>query len=428
MSSSAALSFLAVSVVSFGCLAAEPGPNSWPGWRGPVSAGSTASGSYASGWADGKNILWTAPLPGKGCSTPVVWGDRIFITVPIEGEDGIMAFDWKGKVRWQSRMGKTRGGKHRNGSGANPSPVTDGKYIFAYYRSGNFAGLDVTGKVLWKTNLQKRFGEDTLYWDIGTSPVVTARHAVIAVIQERGSFLAAFDKKSGELAWKVARNYECPTEGDHSYTTPIVVRHEGREAILVWGAERLTLHSAADGKIIWSCAGFNPEEKRNWVTVASPVISAGVVVVPYGRGERLAGVKLGGKGDVTATHRLWTVKGNGTFVPTPAVSGDEVYILRDKGQVVCLDSKTGKTKWSGRMPKHRAKYYSSPLVAGGNMYAAREDGVVVVARLGADFKVLSENDMGERMIASPVPVAGRLLLRGDKALYCIAKPGETASK
>ena len=428
MSRSAALSFLAVSVVSFGCLAAEPGPNSWPGWRGPVSAGSTASGSYASGWADGKNILWTAPLPGKGCSTPVVWGESIFITVPIEGEDGIMAFDWKGKVRWQSRMGKTRGGKHRNGSGANPSPVTDGQYIFAYYRSGNFAGLDINGKVLWKTNLQKRFGEDTLYWDIGTSPVVTERHAVIAVIQERGSFLAAFDKKSGELAWKVARNYECPTEGDHSYTTPIVVRHEGREAILVWGAERLTLHSAADGKIIWSCAGFNPEEKRNWVTVASPVISAGVVVVPYGRGERLAGVRLGGKGDVTETHRLWTVKGNGTFVPTPAVSGDEVYILRDKGQVVCLDSKTGKTKWSGRMPKHRAKYYSSPLVAGGNMYAAREDGVVVVARLGEDFKVLSENDMGERMIASPVPVAGRLLLRGDRALYCIAKPGETASK
>ena len=162
--------------------------------------------------------------------------------------------------------------------------------------------------------------------------------------------------------------------------------------------------------------------------MASPVISDGVVVVPYGRGERLAGVKLGGKGDVTGTHRLWTVKGNGTFVPTPAVSGAEVYILRDKGQVICLDSKTGKTKWSGRMPKHRAKYYSSPLVAGGNMYAAREDGVVVVARLGEDFKVLSENDMGERMIASPVPMAGRLLLRGDKALYCIARPGEAPSK
>ncbi|MEC7775180.1 MAG: PQQ-binding-like beta-propeller repeat protein [Planctomycetota bacterium] len=393
-----------------------------------MSSGSAVSGSYASGWSDGKNILWSAPLPGKGCSTPVVWGESIFVTVPIEGEDGLMAFDWKGKVRWQSRMGKARGGKHRNGSGANPSPVTDGKYIFAYYRSGNFAGLDIKGKVLWTTNLQERFGKDTLYWDIGTSPVVTESHAVIAVIQERGSFLAAFDKKSGEIAWKVARNYECPTEGDHSYTTPIVVRHEGKEAILVWGAERLTLHSAADGKVIWSCAGFNPEEKRFWVTVASPVISDGVVVVPYGRGERLAGVKLGGKGDVTGTHRLWTVKGNGTFVPTPAVSGAEVYILRDKGQVICLDSKTGKTKWSGRMPKHRAKYYSSPLVAGGNMYAAREDGVVVVARLGEDFKVLSENDMGERMIASPVPMAGRLLLRGDKALYCIARPGEAASK
>jgi outer membrane protein assembly factor BamB len=428
MSKLATLSFLAVLVFFSATFATEPGPNTWPGWRGPASAGSTPTGSYASGWADGKNILWTAPLPGKGCSTPVVWGESIFITVPIEGEDGIMAFDWKGKVQWQSRMGKARGGKHRNGSGANPSPVTDGKYIFAYYRSGNFAGLDIKGKVLWKTNLQKRFGADTLYWDIGTSPVVTEKHAVIAVIQERGSFLAAFDKKSGEISWKVARNYECPTEGDHSYTTPIVVRHEGKEAIVVWGAERLTLHSAADGKIIWSCAGFNPEKRRNWVTVASPVIASGVVVVPYGRGARLAGVKLGGKGDVTETHRLWTVKDNGTFVPTPAVSGDEVYILRDKGQVICLDSKSGKTKWSGRMPKHRAKYYSSPLVAGGNMYAAREDGVVVVARLGEDFKVLSENDMGERMIASPVPIAGRLLLRGDKALYCIARPGEAVSK
>ena len=426
MSRLTALSFFAAAIISSGCFAAEP--KTWPGWRGPVSSGSAVSGSYASGWADGKNILWSAPLPGKGCSTPVVWGESIFVTVPIEGEDGLMAFDWKGKVLWQSRMGKARGGKHRNGSGANSSPVTDGKYIFAYYRSGNFAGLDIKGKVLWTTNLQERFGKDTLYWDIGTSPVVTESHVVIAVIQERGSFLAAFDKKSGEISWKVARNYECPTEGDHSYTTPIVVSHEGKEAILVWGAERLTLHSAADGKIIWSCAGFNPEEKRFWVTVASPVIADGVVVVPYGRGERLAGVKLGGKGDVTETHRLWTVKGNGTFVPTPAVSGGEVYILRDKGQVICLDSKTGKTKWSGRMPKHRAKYYSSPLVAGGNMYAAREDGVVVVARLGEDFKVLSENDMGERMIASPVPIAGRLLLRGDRALYCIAKPGETASK
>ena len=420
--------FFAAVCFSGVCFSTEPASGSWPSWRGPGSAGSVTTGAYASGWGDGKNILWKTPLPGKGCSTPVVWGESIFITVPIEGEDGIMAFDWKGKVRWQSRMGKSRGGKHRNGSGANPSPITDGKYIFAYYRSGNFAGLDIGGKVLWKTNLQERFGADTLYWDIGTSPVVTESHAVIAVIQERGSFLAAFDKKSGEIAWKVARNYECPTEGDHSYTTPIVVRHEGKEAILVWGAERLTLHSAADGKIIWSCAGFNPEQRGNWVTVASPVISNGVVVVPYGRGERLTGVKLGGKGDVTGTHRLWTVKGNGTFVPTPAASGGEVYILRDKGQVICLDSKTGKTKWSGRMPKHRAKYYSSPLVAGGNMYAAREDGVVVVARLGEDFKVLSENDMGERMIASPVPMAGRLLLRGDRALYCIAKPGEAASK
>ena len=128
MSKVATLSFLAIFVFFSATFTAEPGPNTWPGWRGPLSAGSTPTGSYASGWADGKNILWTAPLPGKGCSTPVVWGESIFITVPIEGEDGIMAFDWKGKVQWQSRMGKGRGGKHRNGSGSNPSVVTDGKH------------------------------------------------------------------------------------------------------------------------------------------------------------------------------------------------------------------------------------------------------------------------------------------------------------
>ncbi len=395
---------------------------SWPLWRGADSSGSASTGAYAVEWSATDKLLWKAELPGIGCSTPIVWGEQIFITSPADGKDCVVEFDWSGNRGWQTAVGKDRGGKHRNGSGSNPSPVTDGALIFAYFRSGNVAGLELDGKLLWTTNLQDRFGEDTLYWDIGTSPVITARHVVVAVMHEGGSYLVAFEKRSGELAWKFDRNYECPVEGDHSYTTPIVLEQGGREAILVWGAERLTAHAADRGEILWSCGGFNPEAQRNWVAVASPVVVGDMAVVPYGRGARLAGIRLGGKGDVTATHRRWTAADSGSFVPTPAVYGGKVYLVRDRGEVVCVDPETGKTEWSGQLPKSSASYYASPVVADGKFYATREDGVISVAQVAGGFKVLAQNQMGERMIASPVPVAGRLLLRGENHLFCVAAP------
>ncbi len=404
-------------------LAAEQAPERvWPSWRGPKGTGSAVSGSYATTWSGSQNLAWKTELPGKGCSTPAVWGDRVLVTAPLEGRDALLAYDWKGRLQWSTSIGKTRKGKHRNGSSSNPSPVTDGKYVAAYFRSGNFAGLTTGGQLLWSTNLQERFGRDTLYWDIGTSPVFTSKHAVIAVMHEGESFVAAFDKKSGEIGWKVSRNYECPVEGDHSYATPTVVERDGKEVIVVWGAERLTGYAAENGKLLWSCAGFNPEEKRNWVAVASAVITSGMAVVPYGRGSRLAGIRLGGEGDVSDSHRVWTRQGTGSFVPTPAADGAKIYVLRDGGEVECIDARSGKTEWKSRLPKHRAKYYASPVVADGKLYATREDGVIIVAALSESLEVLSQNDMGERMIASPVPVDGRLLLRGERHLFCVNGP------
>ena len=405
------------------CPAKELPARYWPAWRGPQSAGSAASGSYAAEWNASENLLWKVELPGVGRSTPIVWGDHIILTCPDNGQDVILDYHWSGKLRWKTAAGKERRGRHQNGSGSNPSAVTDGTYVFAYFKSGNLAGLNLDGKLLWKTNLQERFARDTLYWDIGTSPVLTEKHVVMTAMHEGESYLAAFDKKSGDLAWKVSRNYKCPVEGDHSYTTPIVIEHRGSQAILVWGAERLTAHGAADGKILWSCRGFNPESKPNWVTVASPVIVDNTVVVPYGRGARLAGIKLGGSGDVTGTHRLWTHKDKGSFVPTPVALGGKVYVLRDKGEVLCIEAKSGETIWSQKLPRHRGKYYASPVLAGGKLYATLEGGTITVVKLKADgFDVLSENDMGERMIASPVPVDNRILLRGQRHLFCVAAP------
>ena len=397
------------------CLADSDGR--WPAWRGSDASGACWNGRFPVKLSDEKNLLWKVSLPGKGCSTPVVWDDHLLLTSPVEGKDSVLAFDWNGRKLWQKQVGDERKGKHRNGSGSNPSVVTDGKSIYALFKSGNFACLDFAGKIVWKNDLTSH-GKDTLYWDFGTSPILTSKHVIVALMRKNNSWLIAFDPKSGRVAWKVERNYETPPECDHSYATPTLIRHKGEEAILVWGAERLSAHSAKDGSILWVSKGFNPKQKKNWVVVGSQVVAGDVAVVPYGRGTHLAGIKLGGKGDVTDTHRMWTRTDSGSFVPTPAVANGKVYVLRDRGEVHCIDPKTGKSHWEDAFPRASSSYYGSPTIAGGKLYAPREDGVILVADVTDGFKFLAENDMGERVIASPVPIKGRILIRGERNLFC----------
>ncbi|HMP82342.1 MAG TPA: PQQ-binding-like beta-propeller repeat protein [Verrucomicrobiota bacterium] len=396
----------------------------WPHWRGPKDDGAALPGNYPVKWSDTENVLWKVALPGKGCSTPAVWKKQIIVTAPVDGEDAVLAFDWSGKLLWKTQVGVGKsGGKHRNSSGSNPSPVTDGDGIFVYYQSGNFAALNFDGKIRWQTNLVEAFGNSTLYFDQGTSPVLTEQNVVMARMHKGESWLAAFDKKTGAMNWKVARNYETPVENDHSYATPLVIKHQGKEALLVWGAQHVTAHDAADGRLIWSCGDVNPDSKRNWPAVATPVVAGDMAIVPFGRNDRnlplLFGIKLGGEGDVTATHTIWKRTDTGTFVPSPAESNGRVYLMRDRGEVECLDPATGKTIWTGAFPKTSANFYSSPVLAGGKLYAIREDGVAFVARADDAFEMISEIPMGERIIASPVLVDGRILIRGENNLYCI---------
>jgi outer membrane protein assembly factor BamB len=410
-------------IASVTSVAAEDQGN-WPRWRGPHDNGSAAQGAYPVKW-DSTNVLWKAPLPGKGCSTPIVWGDQIVLTAPINGMDAALAFNRAGKPLWQRTFGPEQAGKHKNGSGSNPSPVTDGQSIFVYFKSGTLAALDMNGQIRWQTNLVAAFGPVHLYWDQGTSPVLTDKAVVIARMHHGDSWLAAFDKATGKLCWKVPRNYETPLEGDESYASPLVIRHQGNEAVLVWGAEHITVHDAANGQVLWFCNDFNPRAMGNWPTVACPVRAGDIVVVAGGRNDRaqprLFGIRLGGKGDVTATNRLWKREDVGTFVPTPAEANGRIYLLRDQGELECLDPATGRTLWHGAFPKASARYYASPLVAGGKLYAPREDGVIFVAQVEGEFKVIAENRMEERLIASLVPLSNRLLIRGEKHLFCVGE-------
>jgi hypothetical protein len=196
----------------------------------------------------------------------------------------------------------------------------------------------------------------------------------------------------------------------------------------VWGAEHLTIHNAADGAVTWSCGNFNPDANKLWPAIATPVIVFDRAVIAYGRNDRgiprLHGIQLKGSGDMTEKAHVWKRDDVGTFVPSPVVYDHRVILVRDKGEVAAIDPITGKTIWEGAFPKHRTNYYASPLVAGGKLYAPREDGVVMVASVKDDkFELLSENNMGESVIGSPVPVPGtnRLLIRGEKHLFCLGE-------
>lgn len=215
--------------------AAADDPSDWPQWRGPQDNGSTDLGTYPVHFNE-STLQWKAGLPGKGCSTPIVLNRTVFVTAPVDGNDALLCFDWDGNQRWNVTFGPERAGKHRNGSGCNASPITDGSAVFVYFKSGTLAAVELDGTVRWQTDLVERFGEDERFWDHGTSPVVTDKHVVMARMHAGDSWLAAFDKISGNLAWKIARNYPTPLEGDQCYTTPLALEHGGKQALLVWGA------------------------------------------------------------------------------------------------------------------------------------------------------------------------------------------------
>jgi outer membrane protein assembly factor BamB len=399
--------------------------SNWPAWRGPHDNGNAEPGTYPVN-LEPSNAMWTTTLPGKGCSTPIVWDNRIFLSAPTNGLDAVLAFDWDGKPLWLTSFSQESPGAHRNGSGCNPSPATDGKTVFVRFKSGTVAALDLNGALQWQTNLTEAFGPENLYWDQGTSPVLTRSDVVIARMHGGESWIAAFEKASGRMRWKTQRTYETPSEDDHAYSTPLVLEQAGKQTIFVWGALHLTAYDAADGKLLWSCNDFNPQAVPNWPSVASPVVADNMAIVACGRADRgaprLYGIKLGGKGDVTATHHVWKREDSGTFVPTPAVVDGKIYLLRDRGELDCLDPATGKTLWHAAFPKGSANYYASPLVAGDLLYAAREDGVVFVARIRNKFDLVSQNHLDDHVIASPVAVASRLFIRGEHHLFCFGPP------
>jgi outer membrane protein assembly factor BamB len=305
----------------------------WPQWRGPLGTGVAADGDYPVKFSAEEGVAWKVELPGRGSSTPAVWGNQIFVTCGIDGQDGVVCYGMDSQEQWRKTFGKERPGKHGNGTGSNPSPTTDGEHVVAYYKSGTVACFRPNGRLLWETNIQKRYGEDTLWWDLGTSPVLAGDRVIIAVMHSGDSYLVALDLKNGKEIWKTDRTYKTAEESDHSYSTPQIVSLDGKDVVVTWGADRLTGHDVLNGELLWECAGFNPTNEQNWRVIASAAIGDDIAIVPYGRGTFLAGVRLGGKGDITKTNRIWEKAEPNSDVPTPVVKDGKAILLGDRGQI-----------------------------------------------------------------------------------------------
>ena len=401
----------------------------WPNWRGPTLNGVASGKGYAVSWSPDDNVRWRVPLPGLGASTPAVWGDRLVLTCDIEGHDGILCIDRAGKECWRQQLGDIRPGKHKKATGCNSSPVTDGDHVWVYFKSGELACLSLTdGAIVWKTNLQEQFGEDTLWWDLGTSPVLTKQAVVVAVMQTGPSYLVAFDRKTGAVLWKHDRMLDAPEEAAQSYSTPLVVAgnadwNEPTEMLVVLGADHVTAHDAADGREIWRVGGLNPEGDKFFRSIASPVVAGEFVIAPYARGKTVTAIRRGGSGDVTASHIAWKREPLGTDVPTPAIRDGRVMICGDKGMMSCLDLKTGQTLWEDSLPKNRNRYSSSPIIVDDHVLLTREDGhswsIAWPGAKGDSLTILGEGTVDEMTVATPVCLDGEIFLRTHDSLWCI---------
>jgi outer membrane protein assembly factor BamB len=411
----------------------------WPQWRGPLGTGVAPHAHPPVTWSDTKHIRWKTELPGKGHSTPIVWGDRLFLTTAIpygeavrprypprpgthdnlplthHHEFVVLAVNRRdGKILWRRTVhqGLPHEAGHVSASLASASPVTDGERVFASFGSYGLYSLDFDGKLLWKKHLGEMHSKHG--HGEGSSPALHGETLIVNWDHEEGSFLLALDKRTGNVRWKVAR------AEDTSWATPIVVEHAGKPQVIVPGTNRLRGYDLATGAVLWECGGLSSN------IVASPVAANGVVYAGSSYDTRaLLAVRLdGARGDVTGTDRvLWTRHRGTPYVPSPLLYGDSLYTLQHyQGLISRLDVKTGEDQGGPFRLGAIHNVYASPVGAAGRVYVTSRDGVTQVMTHGEPVpRMLAVNRLDDTFSASPALVGRELFLRGERYLYCIAE-------
>ncbi len=395
----------------------------WHQWRGPNNDGISSETDVPVQWTQTENVLWRLPLPGEAASTPVVWGEKIFLTSAEESSLVLMCISTKGETLWKRTM--AQGNRTSRGDEVNfaaPSPTTDGKHVWAFLGTGDLACYDIEGNPIWKTNLEERYGRFRLGFLMSMSPILYKDKLYLQLIHSNAWLVLALNKMTGEEVWKHDRKSDARRECEHAYTSPILYRDAEREFLVVHGADYVTAHHLKDGTEIWRCGGLNPQNNYNssFRLVATPVATAGLIVVPSAKNGPVLGLDPSGTGDITDTKwQIWKL-GRGTpDVPSPLIHDGLVYLCRENGDLICIDAKTGEELYRKRTHRHRHR--SSPVYADGYLYLTARDGVVTVVKAGRDFEIVATNSIGETVAASPVIADGTLYLRSYDALYAIGQ-------
>ena len=411
----------------------------WPAWRGPLATGAAPHADPPVEWSETKNVRWKVELPGLGHSTPVVWGNRVFVTTAVPfgdpldepifstapgTHDGlpvthrhkfvVLAIDRAdGNILWQKtvREALPHEGGHYTGSLASNSPVTDGEHVFAFFGSHGLYCLDLDGKVTWERDLgrmQSLHGHGE-----ASSPALYQDTLVVNWDHEGDSFVVALDKATGEEKWRAERDEVT------SWSTPIIVEHNGAPQVIVSGTQRVRGYDLATGEIIWQCGGLSAN------VVASPVAANGMVFVgsSYDRKAMLAIRVDGAKGDITGTnHVAWTRTRGTPYVPSPLLYGDSLYFLNHyQGILTRADLQTGKDQHGPFRLAGLRDIYASPVAAADRVYITGQTGITLVLSHDEAPRLLAANRLNDRFSASAAIVDKEIYLRGEQYLYCLAR-------
>ena len=404
----------------------------WPSWRGPDATGVAPKAKPPAEWSEEKNVRWKVEIPGRGSSSPVVWGDRVeVLTAAPAGVElaashdsrarqltphrmMVLALDRKtGKTVWErtAREEQPHEGYHQQfGTWASASAVTDGEVLIASFESRGIYAYDMNGKQLWTVDLgdkkmRNEFGE-------GSTPALHKDRVVLVWDHQGESFIAALDKKTGKELWRQKRQ-----EID-SWATPLVVESGGKAQVVTGAMNRIRSYDLQSGELVWETAGLtmNP--------IPSPVAADGIVYLMSGfRGNSLKAIRLAeAKGDITGTPAiLWSFDRDTPYVPSPLLYDGVLYFLEgNTGVLSAFDAKTGKPHYQVQRIEGVPNVFASPVGADGKVFVLGQDGSTAVIKHGPAFELIGVNKLEDRFDASPALVDGEIYLRGYKYLYCVA--------
>lgn len=422
-------------------LANTASAGNWPQWRGPDGSGISNEKNLPAEWSPTKNIKWKTPIEGRSHSSPIVWGNKIFLTTAIEGAEvpGAKAarhqFDGKdfvhpdavgankkhtfkvlcldrdsGKILWQMTAweGTPYDDRHRKSSYAASTPATDGKMVYAYFGTEGLYAYDFKGKLAWSAQIGKIA---TLGLGTAASPILFNDLVIVQADEDNGesSFIVALDKKTGKEVWKTPRKVQV------SWSTPILVRTATRPELIASGTEFVIAYDPATGKELWRHKGVESN------AIPSPVANNEMAYFVAGFPAKIAlAIKLGQNGDLTGTPNVaWTYAKGTAYVPSPILYGDYLYLTTDRGILTCIDAKTGEVKYEGGRVPIPATFTASPVAFEGKILMTSEDGDTFIIKAGPKHEILGTNSVGEAVYASPAIADGRIFIRSEKNLYCI---------